>query len=624
MWRRHRRVLLVLADMLVIVVASLTANYLRFDQLFPTADYSFARWIQLNLALTPVLFYFLGLYQSSWRYASIRDVVRIVQAVGLRTGALLVVWMSLALGVLPRSVVAMDTMLLLVLSGGLRMTFRVHAELRRRPQAGRRVLIVGAGESGEMIVREMRRRVDLDYQPVGFVDDDEEKHGVVIHGITVLGGREDIPSVVQSRGVVEVIVAVPSASAKDLRQIRTLIGDPAVRLKAVPAMAEMLDETLGLRQVREVRVEDLLGRKPVVLDVGAIRRELHGYTVLVTGGGGSIGRELARQLVGLKPSRMVLVDRSENNLFHIQMELRTLAPDQDVDYCIADIQDETRMREVLEDCRPRVIYHAAAYKHVPMMEFNPLEAVGNNVFGTRQMAILAQEVGVSKFVLISTDKAVNPRSIMGKTKRLAELIIQARNGGATRFLSVRFGNVLGSDGSVVPIFRRQIESGGPVTVTHAEATRYFMTIPEAVQLVMQAGTMGQGGEIFMLDMGEPVRIVDLARNLIELSGLRPNVDIDILFTGLRPGEKLHEELSLEGEQTCPTTHDKIVALAGNAGDLEALSGHIDRLQVAWRERDARAATKMLSSIADTFEPSLDAAVDNLSSFEAQRRRRASK
>jgi FlaA1/EpsC-like NDP-sugar epimerase len=624
MWRRHRRVLLVLADALAIVVSLLLANLLRFDQLFPTGRGfpHFHRWIQIDLFVTPVVFFLLGMYRSSWRYASVRDLVRIIQAVILRTGAVIIVYVGLGFHGIPRSVVIMDSILLLLTAGGMRLATRVQAELRKIPISGRRVLIVGAGESGEMIVREMRRRTDLDYLPVGFVDDDEEKHGVLIHGVPVLGGREDISDIVRSRGVVELIVAVPSASAQDLRHIRSLIGDPSIRLKAVPAMAEMLGEPLGLRQVRDVRVEDLLGREPVVLDVEAIRRDVHGHDVLVTGGGGSIGRELARQLVALKPSRLILLDRSENNLFQIQMELGTLAPDLDLECCIADIQDELRMREVLAEFHPRVIYHAAAYKHVPMMEFNPLEAVSNNILGTRLVARLAREFGVARFVLISTDKAVHPRSVMGKTKRVAELIIQAMNGGAGCFMAVRFGNVLGSDGSVVPIFRRQIASGGPVTVTHAEATRYFMTIPEAVQLVMQSGTMGKGGEIFMLDMGEPVRIVDLARNLIELSGLRPNVDIDITFTGLRPGEKLHEELSLEGEQTVPTSHEKIVVLTGDPVEPSALAVRVEELEEAWRRRDSRSATRLLSAIVEAFEPSRGRDGGNVADFQAGRLRRA--
>ena len=602
---KQRRAFLVLADVSVLLVALLLACFLRFDEFFPNGRSQFPdlmRWMQIDLLLTPLVFYFFGLYRSSWRYASISDLVRIVQGVVVRTVAVVFLFFGLGLSSLPRSVVAMDAVLLVLLIGGLRMATRVHGEMRRRRIGGRPVLIVGAGESGEMIVREMRRRVDLDYQPIGFVDDDNEKHGMYIHGLPVLGGREDIPEIIRSRNVKEVIVAIPSASAKDLREIKSRCGDGTVRLKAVPAVSEMLDGGGGLRQIRDVRVEDLLGREAVVLDAEAIRRDITGSPILVTGGGGSIGREMARQLAGLNPSCLILVDRSENNLFAIGQDLSNLAPELEVVYCIGDVQDEARMREVMQRYRPHVIYHAAAYKHVPMMEFNVVEAISNNVFGSYLMARLAAEHEVARFVLISTDKAVNPTSIMGKTKRVGELILQGMNGGKTRFMSVRFGNVLGSDGSVVPIFRDQIASGGPVTVTHPEATRYFMTIPEAVQLVMQAGSMGRGGEIFMLDMGTPVRIVDLARNMIELSGLRPKVEIEIVFTGLRPGEKLHEELHTVEEGTQPTSHEKIVVLGTSPVPLPPLEAALQALRGCLKVRDPEELASRLTELVEAYSP----------------------
>jgi FlaA1/EpsC-like NDP-sugar epimerase len=584
----------------VAIGALLVANLLRFDDPFPTSQWAFFRWLYLDLAVTPLVFHMLGLYRASWRYASVPDLVRLLQAVILRTALLFIGFVGWGYYGPPRSVAIIDGVLLFLACGGLRLASRLQGELRRRPGGRRPVLIVGAGESGEMIVREMRRRVDLDYQPVAFVDDDPEKHGVRIHDVPVVGGREEIPRIVRDRGVTEVIVAIPSASAADLREIRALAKD--VRLKAVPAVDQMLGGPSALQQVREVKIEDLLGREAVVLDVERIRREIRGHAILVTGGGGSIGREMARQLASLQPAHLVLVDRSENNLFNIGRELAETAPDLRISYCVGDIQDEARMREILAGCRPRVVYHAAAYKHVPMMEFNLLEAVSNNVFGTLQMARLAAEHGASRFVLISTDKAVNPQSVMGKTKRVAELIVQSMNGGPTRFVSVRFGNVLGSDGSVVPIFREQIAAGGPITVTHAEATRYFMTIPEAVQLVLQAGSMGEGGEIFMLEMGRPVRIVDLARNLIELSGLRPEVDVEVVFTGLRPGEKLHEELYTAAEATQPTAHEKIVMLAMQPVSRPRLQQELEELRAAVERRDVDEAARRLSDLVHAYAP----------------------
>jgi len=622
---RHPRLLLVVVDSAAIVLAILIANTLRFDEPFPTADNQFPafhRWLQFDLLLTPIIFYFFGLYQSAWRYASIRDMLRIAQAVLLRTAAVILAFVVFGHSGLPRSVVVIDTLVLLLAIGGFRLLTRVHGELRLRPTGGRAVLIVGAGQSGEMIVREMLRRRDLDYSPVGFVDDDPDKHGVLIHGLPVFGGRDEISEIVRTRGVKEVIVAVPSASAADLRDIRARCGDPKVRLKAVPAVNEMLGGPAGLRQVREVAVEDLLGREPVVLDGEAIRRDIEGHPVLVTGGGGSIGRELARQLAALKPSRLILIDRSENNLFAIGLELQACAPEQAVSYCIADIQDERRMREIYALFRPRVVYHAAAYKHVPMMEFNPLEAVGNNILGTRLVARLAAEFEVGRFVLISTDKAVNPVNVMGKTKRVAELIVQSLNGGGTRFIAVRFGNVLGSDGSVVPIFRQQIAAGGPVTVTHPEISRYFMTIPEAVQLVMQAGTMGTGGEIFMLDMGQPVKIVDLAQNIIELSGFRPNVDIDIVFTGLRPGERLHEQLYMDGEETQPTAHGKIVMLSHPPLDPHTLALSVADLESALATREPDATLARLTELVDAFAPNRRVPSDHVGDAREARLREA--
>ncbi|MGD8374566.1 MAG: nucleoside-diphosphate sugar epimerase/dehydratase [Acidobacteriota bacterium] len=598
LWPR-RRALFVVADVLIIIVANLLANLLRFDDPFPSGRVQFLyfhRWMYLDLVLTPLIFWVFRLYRSSWRYTSIHELIQIVQAVLARTVAVVLAFVALGYHGLPRSVVVMDTVLLLLLAGGLRTMGRVHGELSRKRSGGRRVLIVGAGESGEMIVRQMRQRGDLDYVPIGFVDDDPEKHGVNIHGVPVLGGRDDIPEILRTRRAVEVIVAIPSASARDLREIRRLCGDRKVRLKALPSMPDFLEDPASMRQIRDVQVEDLLGREPVVLDVEAIRRDIYGHTVLVTGGGGSIGREMARQLAALRPSHLVLVDRSENNLFAIQMDLRSLAPDLPVSYCVGDIQDEVRMHEVFEKHRPHVVYHAAAYKHVPMMESNVVEAVSNNVFGTRLLARLAAEFEAVRFVLISTDKAVNPSSVMGRTKRVAELILQSMNGASTRFIAVRFGNVLGSDGSVVPIFRNQIASGGPVTVTHPEATRYFMTIPEAVQLVMQAGSMGEGGEIFMLDMGEPVRIVDLARNMIELSGFRTDVDIDIQFTGLRPGEKLHEELSAADENTLPTAHEKIVKLSVRSVAHVELNRELEGLRTALGRRDGETLGRELAAL----------------------------
>jgi FlaA1/EpsC-like NDP-sugar epimerase len=498
------------------------------------------------------------------------------------------------------------------LVGGVRLSTRIRAlRPRREPAIERsetpsRVLVAGAGDAGELLVADVQRRYASRYEVVGFVDDDGRKLGGHIHGVRVLGQIADLPRVVAEQQATQILIAIPTANGAQMRRIVGLCKQTGAKFKTIPGLADLVDGEVGVSQLRPVAIEDLLGRDPVEQDMELISREMKGRAVLVTGAGGSIGSELCRQLARFEPSVIVLVERAENALFHVHRELAARFPNVRFEPCVADIAEARRMETVFAAHRPSVVFHAAAHKHVPMMEWNPIEAVTNNVFGTRALADLADRHGVERFVMISTDKAVNPTSVMGASKRVAEMYVQALSQRSkTRFVTVRFGNVLGSNGSVIPIFQEQIAKGGPVTVTHPDMRRYFMTIPEASQLVLQAGSMGNGGEIFFLDMGEPVRIADLARDLITLSGLRPGVDVEIRFTGLRPGEKLFEELSVTAEHAEATRHPKIfvgrfrpfdwdelqhllVALAMTpAQDGQALRRALRRLVPEYTPADAR-------------------------------------
>ena len=557
---------LLLLDVLLVVAALLGSNYLRFDDPFPADFPHLSQWLLIDILLTPVVFFFTGLYRSAWRYASITDLKVIFTAVAARTIILLSVFLFLGYDRgIPRSVIIMDAILLLGLVGGVRLLTRMRREFRQQKSLRNKtpVLIIGAGDAGEIILRELRNNRTLPYNPVGFIDDDASKWGHRIHGVPVLGGTSDIPRIAPRRRISDAIIAIPSASGTQLTSIYKACKEAGIRSKTVPPVSQLFEGRLSLSQIRNVELEDLLGRDTVNVEMEMIRANLTGKRVLITGGAGSIGRELARQVAEFGPERLVVLDRAENSMYFTELELRKRFPGVEIDCVVGDILDRARLGEVMEACAPHIVFHAAAYKHVPMMEANAVEAFKNNVFGTRNVAEKAAELGADRFVLISTDKAVNPASIMGGTKRLAELVLQEIP-SRTRFISVRFGNVLGSDGSVIPLFKKQIAEGGPVTVTHPEVTRYFMTISEAVQLVLQAGSMGSGGEVFLLDMGQPIKIVDLARNLIELSGFRPDEDIEIVFTGLRPGEKLHEELYHLGEQWSATAHQKVLKFRNGA------------------------------------------------------------
>ena len=557
---------LLLMDVVVICAAAFGANYLRFDDFYPADFVNFEKWLILDLLLTPLVFHVMGLYRSAWRYASIADLKTIVYAVATRTLLLMSLFIFLGndRGV-PRSTVVLQGILLLGGVGGARLLTRVRREMTQQKNLRNKtpVLIIGAGDAGEIILRELRSNPSLPYNPIGFIDDDPVKAMIRIHGVPVLGGTPDIPGIASGRKVSEAIIAIPSASGAQLATIVRACKSAGIRTKTVPPVSQLFEGRLSLSQIRSVELEDLLGRDAVHVELDLIRGSLSGKRVLITGGAGSIGRELARQVAGLGPERLVVFDRNENSMYFTGLDLRKRFPAMRIDCVVGDILDKTRLSEMMEATMPQIVFHAAAFKHVPMMEINATEAFKNNVLGTRNVAEKAVELGVERFVLISTDKAVNPISVMGGTKRLAELVLQDLT-GPTRFVSVRFGNVLGSDGSVIPLFKKQIAEGGQVTVTHPEVTRYFMTITEAVQLVLQAGGMGLGGEVFLLDMGQPIRIVDLARNLIELSGFRPDEDVEIVFTGLRPGEKLHEELSYRSEEWLATSHEKILKFHNHA------------------------------------------------------------
>jgi FlaA1/EpsC-like NDP-sugar epimerase len=477
-------------------------------------------------------------------------------------------------------VIMLDLFTTIMLLGGLRMIIRLYHEEFFAEARGpaRRFLIIGAGNSGEALLRELMRRKDVQYDVVGFVDDDSAKQGMSIHGITVLGTVDELPKICQKHNIEEIAIAMPSANRQQLRGVVQICQGTKIRFRTVPSITDIASGKLKVSEIRDVDINDLLGRDVVQLDLELIEKFLKDKVILVTGAGGSIGSEMARQVCVFSPRELVLLEQAENPLFFIDRELTARFPDVTTKAVVCDIADKGRLEQVFGEHKPEVVIHAAAHKHVPLMETNPGEAIKNNVFGTMNIAGVADASGVKNFVMISTDKAVNPTSVMGSSKRIAEMYIQdLNNTSKTGFVTVRFGNVLGSNGSVVPIFKKQIAEGGPVTVTHPEMRRYFMTIPEASQLVLQAAAMGNGGEIFVLDMGEPVKIVDLATELITLSGFRPGEDIEIAYTGARPGEKLFEELSIEGEGMLATKHPKIHIWKNIPKDRQTLRAEIAKM-----------------------------------------------
>jgi len=603
MGRKQLAFVFIMLDAVLANCAYLGALFLRFDGAIP-ANYTTAylKIAPVATLLTLLAYYYAGLYRKMWQYASVKEIYDILQ--GVTVAGLLVVAVAYvfiyhqgAIHPLPRSIYPLAWLLNLIFTGGSRFCLRSFREFRRdsgangkgragiAPALRRRALIVGAGDAGAVVVRELRNHPSLGLEPVGFIDDDPRKQGLYLLGLPVLGKREDIPRIVRKYEVDEIIIAIPSAPGRVIREIVEICKKTAARLKTLPGVYELINGKVSVSQIREVQVEDLLGREPVQLNLDEIAAYLAGKVILVTGAGGSIGSELCRQIARFNPATLVLLDRSENNLFEIEQELYERFPELDAPAELADIRDEERIGRIFEKYRPQVIFHAAAYKHVPMMERFPEHAVSNNIFGTYTVASAAERYGAEIFILVSTDKAVRPTSVMGATKRAAELIIQhfdresKTRGGKTRYAAVRFGNVLGSRGSVIPIFKRQIARGGPVTVTHPDMVRYFMTIPEAVQLIIQAGALAQGGEVFVLDMGEPVRILDLARELIRLSGLEPGEDIEIRFTGIRPGEKLREELFTDREKMSATRHSRIFISRNGDGDRETAAFLIEKLRL---------------------------------------------
>lgn len=529
----------------------------------------FLAWLVVTLAVKLVVYGLLHQYQGWWRYASVPDLLAIIKGSYISTIILFALWwgaMWLARGwmgifeFVPQSVMLMDMAATIIVLCGVRLIIRLYYEETHTVAEGRlsRLLIVGAGNAGEVLLREIQRMSTANYEVLGFIDDDPRKHNARIYGVPVLGATEQIKEIAAENNVDEIIIAMPSATHQQIRRVINLCQGANLKFSTVPDLVAIASGKVKVSQIREVDINDLLGRAPVTLDTDLIRNFLTKKVILITGAGGSIGSEMCRQIAQFEPKTLVLIEQAENCLFDIDRELCRRFPHLTIRKHICDITDRPRLDFIFQTYHPEVVIHAAAHKHVPLMEIDPGEAVKNNIVGTRNVAYAADQHGAGHFVMISTDKAVNPTSIMGSTKRIAEMSIQCLNERSkTDFVTVRFGNVLGSNGSVIPIFKQQIAAGGPVTVTHPEMRRYFMTIPEASQLVLQAATMGHGGEIFVLDMGEPVKIVDLARDMITLSGFRVGEDIDIEFTGIRPGEKLFEELSIRGEDMASTRHPKI-------------------------------------------------------------------
>jgi FlaA1/EpsC-like NDP-sugar epimerase len=605
----YRKPLILISQIGLLALSYYGSFLLRFD-FHPDVDYQlvFARTLLPVVAVELLVCYAFGLLRGWWRYVGMSDVLDICKAAFTSTIVLyLLIEVIFRVNGYPRSVLAINLILTLLLVGGSRYAVRAYREGAQRGAAAEvNTLIVGAGRAGSTIVGELKRNPQLNLKPVGFVDDDPSKHGIRIHGFKVLGSCDCMSEIIRQMSVRCVLIAIPSASGSQVEQIMAKCRQCRVDFKILSPLSQHVSgRRSSVTDLCNVRVEDLLGRQSVQTDLASILKQLEGKVLLITGAGGSIGSELSRQVCNFAPRDVILLDRSENCLFKLGMELSTNRPQQHYVPVIADIQDASAMREIFALYRPDIVFHAAAYKHVPLMEQSCFQAVTNNIFGTYNVALVARQFGCKTFVMISSDKAVKPTNVMGVTKRIAELIILSLQHEHTRYVAVRFGNVLGSNGSVVPIFQQQISAGGPVTVTHPEAQRYFMTIPEAVQLVLQASSIGAASDIFVLEMGQPVRIVDLARNLIRLSGLEPDQDIRIIYTGLRPGEKLFEELMLEGEGIKPTSHPKIRVLDGGPVSIEQVRLWLEELSALVEAKNVYGLVQTFQSIVPEYKPSAD-------------------
>jgi len=590
---RFRKPLIILAH-IIAFAASLMLSFLVLNDMQLPARWfvkDYPRYLPLFITIKLVVFGLFKQYRGWWRYVGISDLLGILRASLVSTIIIVALWFAIVphIGLLRTNlpaiekvdgVVMADMFSTILLLAGLRMVIRLYYEEFRTVAGSRlkRFLIVGAGNAGEALLREIHRMPTAQYEVIGFIDDEPIKQGIDIHGIPVLGTVEQLPKICADRNIEEIAIAMPSASHQQLRRVIQVCQGAKIRFRTVPAITDIASGKFRVSQIRDVDINDLLGRQVVQLDQDSIEAFTKDKVILVTGAGGSIGSEMCRQLCRFSPKLLLLLEQAENPLFYIERELQRQFPAVRLEGIICDITDKLRVERIFEKYKPEVVIHAAAHKHVPLMELNPGEAIKNNVVGTRVVADTADCFGTANFVMISTDKAVNPTSIMGSSKRIAEMYIQdLSRTSQTHFVTVRFGNVLGSEGSVVPIFKKQIAEGGPLTVTDPQMKRYFMTIPEASQLVLQAATMGKGGEIFVLDMGEPVKIVDLAKELITLSGFRPGEDIEITFTNPRPGEKLFEELSIEGEDMQRTRHPKIRIWQNIPMDRDKLRAGIDEL-----------------------------------------------
>lgn len=617
--------LILLLDALLLCSSFYLAHFIRFEFSPPRwALEELIKMLPFVLCIKFLCFYFFDLYKGMWRYTSLNDLINIIKA--STTATLILITFILyknRFEMVSRSVFIIDWCLTIMFIIGVRVITRLCFEkftetitsrdfldilpkiFRKEKQKGNGMLIIGAGDCGEKICREFRENPSIQSHVVGFLDDDISKIGRKIHGIPVLNIIDALEHEVRTANVNDVIIAIPSASSERMRHIVDLCRKADVNFKTIPDMGELIDGRISISSIRNVEYRDLLGRKPVNLDKKKIGNYLSQKRVLVTGAGGSIGTGLCRQICRFAPEKIILLERAESPLYEIDLELKKKFQDIKIIPVLGDIQDKKELSEIFEQFSPDIVFHAAAYKHVPMLEHHPWKAIENNVAGTGNLVEAAQKSGCDRFVFVSTDKAVNPANVMGASKRISELIVQKKSDhgrSKTRFITVRFGNVIGSAGSVIPLFKKQIEEGGPVTVTHPDIIRYFMLIPEACQLILQAGAMGQGGEIFILEMGEPVKIDAMARDLIKFSGFEPDVDIKIEYTGLRPGEKLYEELMTDQEDVVSTGHQKIMVLNSHTGDTSLLPDRLEGLKDAAKNRNRDQIMNILRQIVPEYNP----------------------